>query len=137
MIWAVSGKVVVGNPANNLIFSGNYTLGGLGLTARTQRYGQVTSFGTAATNAYGPLDQTFSPKWVTDLSASYQLRNVNLAIGADNIFDAYPDRNNNNGNIVSTAENGGTSNFGIFPYAGISPFGFNGRFVYTKLTLGL
>ena len=33
--------------------------------------------------------------------------------------------------------NGGISNFGIFPYAGISPFGFNGRFVYTKLSVGL
>jgi iron complex outermembrane receptor protein len=132
-------RIEVGNPMNNLICSGNYTLGGLGLTARMQRYGQVTAYNsaTATSNAFGPLDQTFSPKWVTDLSASYQLRNVNLAIGADNIFDVYPDRNNNNGSIVSTAENGGTSNFGVFPYAGISPFGFNGRFVYTKLTLGL
>ncbi|MDB4892237.1 MAG: hypothetical protein JWL61_4092, partial [Gemmatimonadetes bacterium] len=50
------------------------------------------------------------------------------------------DRNNNNGNLgpaFSSTENGGTSNFGIFPYAGISPFGFNGRFVYARLTAPL
>ena len=130
-------RIEVGNPENNLILTGNYSLGSLGLTARTQRYGQVTSFGTAPTNAYGPLDQIFAPKWITDLSASYALGRFSLAVGADNVFDVYPDRNNSNGNIVPTAENGGTSNFGIFPYAGISPFGFNGRFAYTKLTVGL
>jgi iron complex outermembrane receptor protein len=130
-------RIEVGNPLNNLILSGNYSLNKLGVMARTQRYGQVTSFGTAATNAYGPLDQTFSPKWVTDVSGSYEFRRVTLSIGADNVFDVYPDRNNNNGNIAPTAENGGTSNFGIFPYAGISPFGFNGRFIYAKVTTGL
>ncbi|MDB4884511.1 MAG: TonB-dependent receptor, partial [Gemmatimonadetes bacterium] len=130
-------RIEVGNPANNLILSGNYSLGGLGVLVRTQRYGQVTSFGSTPTNAYGPLDQTFGAKWVTDLSASYALKRYSLSVGADNVFDVYPDRNNSNGNIAFTAENGGTSNFGIFPYAGISPWGFNGRFVYTKLTVGL
>jgi iron complex outermembrane recepter protein len=130
-------RIEVGNPLNNLILSGNYSVGNLGLSARTQRYGQVTGLGTAPTNAYGPLDQTYSPRWVTDLSASFAVRQYQLAIGADNVFDVYPDRNNNNGNIAPTAENGGTANYGIFPYAGLSPFGFNGRFVYAKVTLGL
>lgn len=130
-------RIELGNPENNLILSANYSLDRLGLMARTQRFGQVTSYSTASSNIYGPLDQTFSPKWVTDLSASYQVRTATVSIGADNVFDVYPDRNNNNGNIAPTAENGGTSNFGIFPYAGISPFGFNGRFVYAKLAVGL
>jgi iron complex outermembrane receptor protein len=131
-------RIEVGNPLDNLILTGNYSLGGLGITARTQRYGQVTTLGTAPTNAFGPLDQTFGAKWVTDLSASYAIKRYSIAIGADNIFDVYPDRNNNNGNIATVAtENSGTSNYGIFPYAGISPFGFNGRFVYTKVTVGL
>jgi iron complex outermembrane receptor protein len=131
-------RIEVGNPLNNLILSGNYTLNRVGLMARTQRYGQVTSFSSLQTNnTFGPLDQTYSPKWVTDLSGSYYFRGVTVSIGADNVFDVYPDRNNNKGSIVSTAENGGTSNFGIFPYAGISPFGFNGRFIYAKLAAGL
>jgi iron complex outermembrane recepter protein len=133
-------RIEVGNPENNLILGAAYTLAKLGLNVRAQRYGQVTGFNsaTATSNAFGPLDQTFSPKWITDVSASYGFGRLSVSIGADNVFDVYPDRNINNGNIATIAtENGGTANFGIFPYAGISPFGFNGRFVYTKLSLGL
>ena len=131
-------RIEVGNPENNLILAGTYTRSKLGANVRVQRYGQVTQFGTSATNLYGPLDQTFSPKWITDVSASYGVGRFNLTVGADNLFDVYPDRNNNNGNISTlAAENGGTANFGIFPYNGISPFGFNGRFIFTKLAVGL
>ena len=88
-----------------------------------------------ATNATGTLDQTYSAKAITDLNASYTLRRYTLTVGADNVFDVYPDRNLNPGDPATG--NGGISNFGIFPYNGISPFGFNGRFVYTKLSVGL
>jgi iron complex outermembrane receptor protein len=135
------GRIEDGNPENNLILSGNFDYRGLGLLARTQRFGQVTSYGSTATNAFGPLDQTFSPKWITDASVSYGFDRLTVTVGADNVFDVYPDRNNNNGGGLATpftsAENGGTSNFGIFPYAGISPFGFNGRFIYTRVAVGL
>ncbi|PYP81827.1 MAG: hypothetical protein DMD35_00275 [Gemmatimonadetes bacterium] len=131
-------RIEVGNPENNLILGASYTRSRLGANLRVQRYGQVTQYGTTASNAFGPLDQTFSPKWITDLSASYEFGRASVSIGADNLFDVYPDRNNNNGNITTVAtENGGTANFGIFPYNGISPFGFNGRFIYTKLSMGL
>jgi iron complex outermembrane receptor protein len=50
-------------------------------------------------------------------------------LGADNMFDVYPDKNS-----VGNALVGGNSNFGIFPYNGISPFGFNGRFAYVRAT---
>ncbi|MEO7181962.1 MAG: TonB-dependent receptor, partial [Gemmatimonadaceae bacterium] len=35
-------RIEVGNPLNNLILTGNYTLGSLGVTLRGQRFGQVT-----------------------------------------------------------------------------------------------
>ena len=67
---------------------------------------------------------------------SYTLKSrYSLTIGSDNVFDVYPDRNLNPGDPATS--NGGISNFGIFPYNGISPFGFNGRFIYTRLSLGL
>jgi iron complex outermembrane receptor protein len=129
-------RIERGNPRDNFFVSGNYTVRGLGLTARTQRYGKVSLAGVAATNATGTLDETYGAKWITDVGLSYSLRQrYTLSIGADNVFDVYPDRNLNPGN--PTTSNGGISNFGIFPYNGISPFGFNGRFVYTKLSLGL
>ena len=130
------GRIEQGNPENNLILSGNYDLRGFGVMVRTQRFGQVTSYGSTPTNAYGPLDQVFSPKWITDVSGSYTFQRFTLTIGADNVFDVYPDRNNNNGSYLNPpGENGGNSNYGIFPYNGISPFGFNGRFVWTRLAV--
>jgi iron complex outermembrane receptor protein len=45
---------------------------------------------------------------------------VRWALGARNLFDTYPDQN--------SLDNG----YGIFPWAGASPFGYNGRFVYTR-----
>jgi iron complex outermembrane receptor protein len=125
-----------GNPKDNLFVSATYALGALGLTARTQRYGEVSIAGATPTNATGTLDQTFGAKWVTDASVSYTLRSrYGVTIGGDNLFDVYPDRNLNPGDPATS--NGGLSNFGIFPYNGISPFGFNGRFVYTKISIGL
>ena len=129
-------RIEKGNPRDNFFVSGNYSYRGVGLNARTQRYGEVSLAGGAATNATGTLDQTYGAKWITDIGASYSVRSrFTLSIGADNLFDVYPDRNLNHGDPATS--NGGISNFGIFPYNGISPFGFNGRFVYTKLTLGL
>jgi len=128
-------RIEKGNPRDNFFVSSNYSLRQFGFTARTQRYGEVSVAGATPTNATGTLDQTYGAKWITDVSASATLRQkYTLTIGSDNVFDVYPDRNLNRGDI--TTGNGGLSNFGIFPYAGISPFGFNGRFVYTKLTLG-
>jgi iron complex outermembrane receptor protein len=128
-------RIEKGNPRDNLFGSLNYSVGALGLTARVQRYGEVSVAGTTPTNATGTLDQTYGAKTITDLNASYTLRRYSLTVGADNVFDIYPDRNLNPGDAATA--NGGISNFGIFPYAGISPFGFNGRFLYTKVSVGL
>ena len=70
------------------------------------------------------------------MSASYKVLNrYTLTAGADNVFDVYPDQNNNLGNVRTGV--GGNANFGIFPYSSFSPFGFNGRFVYARLSVGL
>ncbi|MEP6621399.1 MAG: TonB-dependent receptor [bacterium] len=129
-------RIEKGNPRDNFFVSGNYSLGGLDINARTQRYGEVSLASPTASNATGTLDQTFSAKWISDLSVGFTVMSrYKLTVGADNIFDVYPDRNVNPGDPATG--NGGLSNFGIFPYSGISPFGFNGRFVYSKLSVGL
>ena len=131
-------RIEVGQPKDNILLSGSYGLKALTLNAQTHRYGEVTAYSAAGpTNAFGPLDQTFGAKWITDASISFSLRErYTLSVGADNLFDVYPDRNNNVGDTAGFT-NGGTANFGIFPYAGISPFGFNGRYIYTRLSLGM
>ena len=82
----------------------------------------MTSFGTTSAG-----DQTWSPRWVSDLALSFgPVRRGTATIGADNITNQYPDRS-----IV------GNTNSGILPYSGISPFGINARFLYAKLSFGL
>ncbi|MEN9791444.1 MAG: hypothetical protein RLZZ63_1102 [Gemmatimonadota bacterium] len=116
------GRIEIGQPKSNVILSTNVSRKGLTLTARAQRFGQVVSLGTAAN---GSADNILSPKWITDLSASYKFpRSITLTVGADNVLDVYPDPNRPT-----------TANNGIFPYSGISPFGFNGRFIYTRVSV--
>jgi iron complex outermembrane receptor protein len=118
-------RVEKGQPSTNLNFGAIVTRREWTFNARTQRFGKVVSFGTPVD---GSLDQTFNGKWITDLSASYtHNRRLTLMLGADNVFDVYPDENS-----VGSATFGGNANFGIFPYNAISPFGFNGRFAYVR-----
>jgi iron complex outermembrane receptor protein len=120
-------RIERGQPRNNLNLLGVLSAGRGTFTLRTQRFGEVTSFGTTET-----LDQTYGAKWITDLSVSFRVLGlVSLAAGADNLFDVYPDRN-----AVGDPTTAGNSNFGIFPYDEISPFGFNGRFLYGRISYG-
>ncbi len=130
-----------GQPRDNIILSANYNLGPFGGLLRSQRFGKVTTANVIQTDT---LDQTFRAKWITDASASYTFARIyTLTAGADNIFDVYPDRNSYPGNPLNGAGgipgNGvaGNGNVGIFPYSGVSPFGFNGRFVYGKVSIFL
>jgi iron complex outermembrane receptor protein len=79
--------------------------------------------------------QTFGAKWLTDLDVTYSFnKNITVSIGANNLFDVYPDENIRSKVVGGVAFNG-SDNVGIFPYSGISPFGFNGTFYYSKLSL--
>ena len=110
-----------GNPRNNLVLSAHLDVRRFGIDFRNQRFGQVTSYGTTPAG-----DQTWRPKWVSDLAVSYgPLSRTTVTLGADNIFNTYPDP-------TITAN----TNSGILPYSGISPFGINGRFLYAKLSYG-
>ncbi|MFL5578170.1 MAG: TonB-dependent receptor [Gemmatimonadaceae bacterium] len=131
---AERGRITVGQPANNFMAMASYDLRRLGLTARTQRYGEVTNIQPRVSGRQPP-DQTFGAKWITDLSLSYRVvQQLSITLGSDNVFNVYPDKQSDSGELPSYA---GNANFGMNPYNGISPFGFNGRFVYARATLGL
>ena len=122
-------RIEVGQPRDNVLLSGVLSYADLGVTLRTQRFGEVTSFGTPTD---GSLDQTFGAKWVTDVAASYTfVERLTVTAGVDNVFDVYPDKNDK-----GDATTAGNNNFGIFPYNQISPFGFNGAFYYGRLAFG-
>lgn len=73
--------------------------------------------------------QRLEPKWVVDLSLSYDVgRNTTLTVGANNIFNQYPTTN-----IESTAALAGSDSSGIFRYSEFSPFGFSGAYWYGRV----
>jgi len=151
-----------GQPRDNLNLSANWEIGKFSFLAREVRYGEVSlvalpsatqaqidaltpgydvSFRPAVPATVGgtttnqQVIQTFGAKWLTDLDVTYHYNKmITISVGANNLFDVYPDENLRSKVIGNVAFNG-TDNVGIFPYNSISPFGFNGVFYYTKLAL--
>lgn len=114
------GRIEVGQPKDNVLTSIDWSKKSLNVLLRNQRFGQVISLGTLSN---GTLDNTYAPKWISDVSVGWQTPwKVKLTVGADNVFDTYPDQS-----IALTDNNG------IFPYGGFTPFGYNGRFIYARL----
>ena len=115
------GRIEVGQPHDNIGLTLDHSVGRFDASIHASRFGEV-QFRQSISDP--KLDETFGAKWITDLNASYRLfHQVRFTAGANNLFDVYPDRQ---------VKVGGANNSGIFPYNGISPFGFNGRFVYVK-----
>jgi iron complex outermembrane receptor protein len=133
-----------GQPRDKIVLSADGEMGNFGLTARTTRFGSVIAPGATAPisaplslTELGPDDIRLGAKWVTDLELRYRaFDRLELAIGADNIFDVYPDRSPFGPRPAS--EGGGVYpiNQYYLPYSGFSPFGFNGRFIYARASIG-
>ncbi|HYI09027.1 MAG TPA: TonB-dependent receptor [Thermoanaerobaculia bacterium] len=113
-------RVECGQPKNNIRLLQSWNYGGLNVTARESRYGEYCSFTLLPAD-----DQTYGAEWLTDLEGSYKWSSYRVAVGVENLFDVFPDRNR-----LGTPQ----ANFGIFTYPSQSPFGMNGRFVYTRLS---
>jgi iron complex outermembrane receptor protein len=89
---------------------------------KLNRWGEVTiPAGTVE------REQVLSGKWTVDTEYSFQVNSqVRLSLGINNLFDQYPDKT-----IKRNSFNG------IFQHSGYSPFGFTGRYVYTRLNMTL
>ena len=109
---------VCGQPVDNLRLGADWQKGRLGFLVRTSRYGEYCSFTNPANQ-----DQTFGAEWLTDVEVAYTLEHLTFAVGAQNIGDNFPDRNI-----------GADANLGIFTYPRNSPFGMNGRFIYSRVS---
>ena len=135
-------RITDGQPKNKVVLSADGDIGNFGITARTTRYGKVIALDGAAPLApnaasltdLGADDQILGPKWITDLEVRYKFMDrFGIALGANNIFDVYPDVR-----PFGPRPTSGTyaQNFQYIPYsASGSPFGFNGRFLYGRLTV--
>ncbi|MDZ7897663.1 MAG: TonB-dependent receptor [Arcicella sp.] len=144
-------------PRSKWNLSAAYNIGKLDVTFRAVRFGE-TEFRNVVdplakrTNGtywntqfnYGdgvtaPIDQTFSALWISDLVVGYKLSKILYAsIGANNIFDVYPDQiyidpRNAQGSIDYNASRDGSNRGRLLfqPNQG----GYNGRFVFGKLSV--
>ncbi len=120
-----------GTPLHKLVLSGNYDLGHeLSFLVREDYYGRVLSAGatgTGVTNTVGSAatDQWLHGKWLTDTELAWHVnKNLTVAIGANNVFNVYPDK-------FDAANN--TS--GLAQYSSFSPFGFDGGFYYGRASV--
>lgn len=100
-----------------------YNINKWGVFLRNVYFGSVDAATNIEANA-----QTYGSKVVTDLSTSYNLlSNLRITVGANNLFDIYPDKNN-----------AGNAGAGYFVYSRTGQqFGYNGRFVFARLALTL
>jgi iron complex outermembrane receptor protein len=106
-------------PAWRSTVTGQYKRGAWNGMARYSYYGKYSS---ALYSYSGSGVQNYTAKGLVDAELGFTpARGFKLSVGGRNLFDAYPDRmNEGNG-------------FDIFPWPPASPFGYNGRFAYTRL----
>ncbi|HSI17398.1 MAG TPA: TonB-dependent receptor [Sphingomonas sp.] len=115
-----------GTPRTKLVGTIDWSLDKFGVTARGSYYGDVTQ---PSSTGFAEDDIHTGRHTIFDLEARYQfVHNVNLAIGANNLFDTYPDA------VPLTSSRGTTLNStGLVGFPYYSPFGFNGRFIYGRI----
>lgn len=110
------------------LFIGNVTnIGPITFSGRVVRYGSFWSKQNATGTADGvPVygrDTHYDAKWITDAEVSWQVNKaINLAVGANNLFNVYPDANGiYNANLGS----------GQYPTTG--GYGFTGGYYYGRI----
>ena len=107
-----------GQPTDNIRLTEDWQKASVGVVVRESRYGKFCSIEAA--------DQTFGAKWITDAELAYRFGKQTVAFGVEDLFDVFPDPN-----VPATANRGTRT----FPRN--APFGFNGRYVYGRLSIAM
>ncbi|WP_117318479.1 TonB-dependent receptor plug domain-containing protein [Chromatocurvus halotolerans] len=117
-----------GGPEDKINLGGAWYYDDLTVDLRFTRFGETLDPGTSA-----EFDEKLDAQWITDLEVAYSFtRNISAAVGANNLFDVYPDDTVSNDLAAGLTP---TTFDRIFPYSGFSPFGFNGRFLYGRVAV--
>lgn len=132
-----SFRLTDGQPSNKLNIGLDWEMQPFGASLRANRYGSVflpigSNNDLTIPKGAAPGDVTLSPKWVVDLEARFNpAEMVQVAVGANNLFDQYPDRLPFG--VVDGFNFGQNQSF--LPYSSQSPFGFSGRFLYGRVSV--
>jgi iron complex outermembrane receptor protein len=161
-------RIEVAQPKSKINLTFGYDLRKFNFLVRAVRFGE-----TQFINATDPLsqkqdgtywndvgfgtDQTFTAKWTTDVVLTFRpTSGLALSVGANNVFDVYPDRffidprNDRSAVYANPVQSSTTvfkstggyaagrdaSNRGRFLFSA-NQFGFNGRFLFARLALDL
>ena len=137
---ADQSRIETYSPQTKEVFATQYKYGKAGIFIRVSYFGKVsfladsTKGANLAANAFNSgsiqtVDQTFSGKALSDISFSYQIiKAVTVNIGANNLFNVYPDEQTHYNNTST----------GRFTYSrAVSQFGYNGRYLFAKVSINL
>lgn len=168
-------RIEVAQPKSKFNFTASLSLKKWNVILRTIRWGQVTFLNTIGNDPNGVIkatglyyndvapgsDQTFSAKITNDLAISYKAtKAITVTIGANNLFDVYPDQNYidprntlnavYNNPVTTQAFNAVAGQKAIGGYSASrdasnrgrllyfpNQFGFNGRYVYFRANFEL
>ena len=147
-------------PVSKLSFMNTLTAGKFDIFLRQTFFGAVNDPNTTDVNGDGIEQGAFinnqfiaveHPRWdartITDLTIGYTInKSLLITVGANNIFDLYPDRNFKTQTAARPLLGGGygapttidLSNNNQFEFSrNVSQFGLNGRFVFARLNVSL
>lgn len=114
-------------PKSKLFLNNVATVGPVSLSTRLVRYGGFGSYQNASSTVNGqPVyasDRYFGAKWITDMEVDWKVNKaVELAVGANNLFNVYPD-----------AVGVYSATLGSGQYPSTSPYGFTGGYYYGRV----
>ena len=114
----------LGSPETKLNLGARWFWNKFAVTARATRYGEVVD---PSNNP--EREEVLDAAWITDIDIRYDVTGgVAVSMGANNLFDVYPEATRNN--VVDV-----TRFSRIFPYSSFSPYGFNGRYLYGQISV--
>jgi iron complex outermembrane receptor protein len=134
-------------PRYRLALGGDWHIGKWSVRLQQTLWGPYEEPLTLNKTGTGSVDEDFHAKWVTDLDVSYDiLSNVTVALGANNLFNAYPSRvpaallakTSDVDSQLTTAPGYTVGVYGV-PTAGsgqygtVAPFGLEGGFYYARV----
>ncbi len=119
-------KIEHGQPGSKIILSMIFSKGKFGFIFRNTRFGNTATTTLFVSPTSDTLYESFSPKILTDISINYSPRSwLTITVGANNVFNVYPDRLKNYRN----------TNEGILIYGNEAmPFGYNGGYYFLNMS---
>jgi iron complex outermembrane receptor protein len=116
-----------------------YSLGRLHALARGSYYGKFSSAQPGFCDRCG---DTYGARTLFDTEVGYRISQVDISLGVRNLFNTYPAQPTAPTLVDPSDPGAGTakdwnSNYGTFPWAAASPFGYNGRYMYMRASIPL